>query len=76
MIAILDQFFTSSNHVQPAGTKGRTKRLFKHHTTTYVRSNFYSNRVISDLNSLLQLILHLLTSYDDDLKLTVFTVIS
>ena len=26
-------------------------KLFKHHTNSYIRSNFYSNRVINDWNS-------------------------
>ena len=35
-------------------TRGHTRKLFKHHTNSYTRSNFYSNRVINDWNSLPQ----------------------
>ena len=44
------QLFTPSNLI----TRGHTKKLFKYHTNSYVRSNFYSNRVINDWNSLPQ----------------------
>ena len=46
-------FFTLSNSTT---TRGHTKKLFKHRTNSYTRSNFYSNRVINDWNSLLQFI--------------------
>ena len=35
-------------------TRGRTRKLFKHHTNSYTRSNFYNNRVINNWNSLPQ----------------------
>ena len=40
----------SSNSI----TRGHTKKLFKYHTNSYTRFNFYSNRVINDWNSLPQ----------------------
>ena len=48
---IHNQLFTSSNSI---ATKGHTKKLFKYHTNSYARLNFYSNRVINDWNSLPQ----------------------
>ena len=44
-------FFTLSDSTT---TRGHTKKLFKYRTNSYVRSNFYSNRVINDWNSLPQ----------------------
>ena len=45
-------FFTLSNST----TRGHTKKLFRHRTNSFTRSNFYSNRVINDWNSLPQFI--------------------
>ena len=47
---IHNQLFTPSNSI----TRGYTKKLFKYHTNSYARFNFYSNRVINDWNSLPQ----------------------
>jgi len=41
---------------QNSTTRGHTKKLFKHHTNLYTRSNFYGDRVINDWNSLPQFI--------------------
>ena len=37
-------------------TRGHTMKLFKHHTNSLIRSNFFSNRVINDWNSLPQFV--------------------
>jgi len=39
-------------------TRGHTMKLFKQHTNSYSRFNFYSNRVINDWNSLPQSIVN------------------
>ena len=56
---IHNQFFIPSNlttTIKRFTTTGHTKKLFKHHTSSYVRSNFYSNKVINNWNSLPQFI--------------------
>ena len=48
------KLFTQSTSIT---TRGHTmKKLFKHHTNLLTRSNFFSNRVINDWNSLPQFI--------------------
>jgi len=54
---ILKGNYDIDNHLftpSTSTTRGHTMKLFKYHTNSRSRSNFYSNRVINDWNSLPQ----------------------
>ena len=68
---LLNYLGTPSNLI----TRGQTKNLFKYRTNSYVRSNFYSNRVINDWNSLPQSIVDSPSVNELKYRWTDFTVI-
>ena len=52
LVAVMSDVFFTNNFC--TSTRGHQYKLYKHHTSTYVRSNFFAEQVINEWNNVLE----------------------